>query len=186
MFDEMKMEMAKEMAKMIARKNFLESVRVGVQKKGKRPEADTWETEFEGIEGFIYSVLPDTKGIVKPGLAEILGITRDELWECAKANTAEEAEGSMIGGKEGLIMLKHPGDYGAGIMLCRDVIQAAVKDVGWKRVVVFPSSEREIMLADYDQDGRNIDELGNVVRMANEFLVSDDRVLGDRAYLIEF
>lgn len=186
MFDEMKMEMVKEMAKMMVRENFLKGVRVGVQKKGKRPEVDTWETEFDGIEGFIYSVQPETKGIIKPGLAEILGMTRDELWERAKANTAKEAEGETMGGKDGLIMLKHPGEYGAGIMLCKDVIQTAVKDAGWKRVVVFPSSEREIMLADYDEDGRNIDELGNVVKMANEFFVDEDRVLGDRAYLIEF
>lgn len=51
---------------------------------------------------------------------------------------------------------------------------------------MFPSSEREVMLADYDADGRNIDELGNVVKMVNEFFVDKDRVLGDRAYLIEF
>lgn len=82
MFDEMKMEMVKMMVK----ENFLKSIRVGVQKKGKRPGVDTWETEFDGIEGFIYSVQPQTKGIIKPGLAEILGMTRDELWERAKAN----------------------------------------------------------------------------------------------------
>ena len=66
MFDEMKMEMVKEMARMTVKENFLESIRVGVQKKGKRPEVDTWETEFDGIEGFIYSVQPQTRGIVKP------------------------------------------------------------------------------------------------------------------------
>lgn len=186
MFDEMKMEMVKEMAKMMVKENFLKGVRVGVQKKGKRPEVDTWETEFDGIEGFIYSVQPETKGIVKPGLAEILGMTRDELWERAKANTAKEANGAMMGGKGGLIMIKHDGEYGAGIVLCKDVIRTVAEDAGWKRVVMFPSSEREVMLADYDADGRNIDELGNVVKMANEFFVDKDRVLGDRAYLIEF
>lgn len=95
MFDEMKMEMVKMMVK----ENFLKSIRVGVQKKGKRPGIDTWETEFDGIEGFIYSVQPQTKGIIKPGLAEVLGMTRDELWERAKANTEKEAKGAMMSGK---------------------------------------------------------------------------------------
>ena len=98
MFDEMKMEMVKMMVK----ENFLMSISVGVQKKGRRPEVDTWETEFDGIEGFIYSVQPQTKGIIKPGLAEILGMTRDELWERAKANTEKEAKGAMIGGQRWL------------------------------------------------------------------------------------
>lgn len=98
MFDEMKMEMVKEMAKMMAKENFLKGIRVGVQKKGRRPEVDTWETEFDGIEGFIYSVQPQTKGIIKPGLAEILGMTRDEMWERAKANTEKEVKGAMMGG----------------------------------------------------------------------------------------
>ena len=182
MFDEMKMEIVKMMVK----ENFLKSIRVGVQKKGRRPEVDTWETEFDGIEGFIYSVQPQTKGIVKPGLSEILGMTRDELWERAMANMAKEANGAMMGGTDGLIMIKHDGEYGAGIVLCKDVIRTVAEAAGWKRVVMFPSSEREVMLADYDADGRNIDELGDVVKMANEFFVDKDRVLGDRAYLIQF
>lgn len=85
-----------------------------------------------------------------------------------------------------MIMIEHDGEYGAGIVLCKDVIRTVAEDVGWKRVVMFPSSEREVMLADYDADGRNIDELGNVVKMVNEFFMDKDRVLGDRAYLIEF
>lgn len=182
MFDEMKMEMVKMMVK----ENFLKSIRVGVQKKGRRPGIDTWETEFDGIEGFIYSVRPQTKRVIKPGLAESLGMTRDELWERAKANTEKEVKGAIMGGKDGLIMIKHDGEYGAGIVLCKDVIRAVAEDAGWKRVVMFPSSEGEVMLADYDADGRYIDELGDVVKMVNEFFVDKDRVLGDRAYLIEF
>ena len=169
MFDEMKMEMVKRNGKDDGKREFLKGIRVGVQKKGKRPEVDTWETEFDGIEGFIYSMQPETKGIVKPGLAEILGMTRDELWERAMANMAKEANGAMMGGTDGLIMIKHDGEYGAGIVLCKDVIRTVAEAADWKRVVMFPSSEREIMLADYDADGRNIDELGNVVKMANEF-----------------
>ena len=49
---------------------------------------------------------------------------------------------------------------------------AVAEDAGWKRVVMFPSSEGEVMLADYDADGRYIDELGDVVKMVNEFFVA--------------
>lgn len=175
------------------------SLYIGLQKKNDGGNV-TAETEFEGIEKFIYVRTEENKQRrISHSFLELLKISEREAWKAAEKNTFAESETmSLLGtlfGMTGLAMeeteefcadvvTNTTKVWGASAILNKKVLKKLAQKYKTNRLIVFPSSVHEmIVMPDKGYAGKA--ELDALVRGINIEVVRPEERLTDRAYIIE-
>lgn len=137
---------------------------------------------------------------VTPSLLAIYGVSEDTLFAYAEENTVNRARiGDMFAlmmGKELLSIsdfskkntseiisvTNKQGEYGAGVLACKDAIAGIAKELE-QDLYILPSSIHEILLVPVETATRErLEEMSNMVREVNETQVDPEERLSNHAY----
>lgn len=179
-------------------RHIISNLYIGLQKKSDGDNV-TAETEFDGIEKFIYARIKKNWSCrISHSLLKLLKISEREAWRTAEKNTFAESE--IISWSELLPkitwldvegMEEDPGDvvtntikeWGASAILNKNALKKLVQKYKTNRFIVFPTSVHEMFIVPDDGDICQ-EELDAMVRENNRKIRPEER-LADRAYIIE-
>lgn len=178
--------------------HIISNLYIGLQKKSDGDNV-TAETEFEGIEKFIYVRLKKNWSCrISHSLLKLLKISEWEAWKTAEKNTFAESEiipwsellpkttWLDVEGMEeasGDVVTNTKKEWGASAILNKKALKKLIQKYGTNRFIVFPSSVHEMFLVPDDGDICQ-EELDAMVRENNLRIRPEER-LADRAYFIE-
>lgn len=180
-------------------RHIISNLYIGLQKKSDGDNV-TAETEFEGIDQFIYVRIKE-KNLscrISHSLLKLLKISENEAWKIAEKNTFAESE--IISWSEllpkiawldvegmeedsGDIVTNTKKEWGASAILNKKALKKLIQKYGTNRFIVFPSSVHEMFLVPDDGDICQ-EELDAMVK-ENNLMIRPEERLADRAYIIE-
>lgn len=186
--------------KLIDSEFILENLYIGLQKESQE-EIVKAETEFEGIEKYLYVRIGDNASSkLTVSLLEIIKIDKEEAWKVAEKNTFAKTKilsmaemlsmiiGQEIEGADGILMqfvVCNEMDYrGASAILDMESLKEFANKINKNKFFVLPSSVHEMIIVP-DDGTVNIEELNTMVTEINHTQVEPEERLTDRAYMIE-
>ena len=165
-------------------------VRAGV--RPCRKDTDNVVMEWRDLEIFFYIPIKDGIAYVSKELAfDKWCVSYDDLYDTAVGNTAV-ASGIMsmanMLGMENMddyiyVITNHEGFYGAGAILCNDVLDNACRILHTTHLCVIPSSIHELIVLDGAK--LDMDEVAAMIQEINQAEVIERDRLGNHPYKYE-
>lgn len=142
------------------------------------------ETQYAGIYQYMYINLGDELMTrVTPDTISMIGITEEELWECATENTRKETHAEMT--PFGMVIITSKNiNYGASGVLFKENIESAARMIGKDitELILIPSSIHEVIV--FSDENITMDEVNEFIKQANSdtSIISPEEVLCDKAF----
>ena len=191
---------------LISKDNILSKVMIGVQRSSTQALIKR-STEYDGIEQFLYIGGDNSDGSnwkikLNQRLLDEAGLTKDEVWERAEANTFSDENiciQSMLdvfkailgplGDLSGFdvpmyIVSNKKRSNGAVQIFNKKAIRSWAKDHGFNSFYMLPSSVHEVIIVPVDLCAQNFEFLNAMVRGVNADEVDPVDQLSDKAYLL--
>lgn len=178
----------------------LSHVRIALQKDSEQDLVKAG-SGYAGIEKYLY-IRGDAGYTVKmnTGFLKNSGISEEEIWEQAQANTFAETKirtmreimSDLLGGYveedevpvQMYVVTNQSGLMGASAILDKKTIADFFSGSGITGLIVLPSSIHEMLLVP-EQLSPGMDELNEMVRSINQTQVRPEERLTDRAYVMQ-
>lgn len=184
-----------------------ENIYIGLQRTSNE-ELIKRESKYIGIEDYLYitCTLEDNKGTLDGTIKcthELLnrvGVDIDRAWKFALRNTKasatiknivsilKEYSYTDLNEFEGCIPMyvvtNHSGTKGASAIYNDEMLRGFAELYHVDKIVVIPSSIHEMIILPYEE-GTDIEEFSEMVKMVNQNVVAEEEKLADRAYVIE-